>query len=309
MAGQWEPVSGVFWSTAPLLPSLDWIWNLGNSSFFTTVFGALTGAFFGAWAAQRIAARAKLSDELRNELRSTNAGIMLAITSANLAFALKKQHVKALKESYDSDCKAFEVYRENQQLGKAQPPFTLAPRLDRLDVISPPITALQDIVMGKISTTGRAIISVTALSDAIGNLNGALTARNELLARIKEDRLPTGARIEHFYFGLHYAEGKTNQEFGGYVQALSLYTDDVIFYSVKLCDDLREHGLHVAEKHKKKLGGKLPEVSNFDWRKAEGQDLLPKDEAYESWLSGYQPPSNKKRNWWQRREQPSQAAG
>ncbi|HFQ9248442.1 hypothetical protein ACM719_17430 [Pseudomonas aeruginosa] len=154
--------------------------------------------------------------------------------------------------------------------------------------------------MGKISAAGRAIASVSALADAISNLNGALTGRNELLTKIKDEQLPAGAGVEHFYFGLPYAKGKANLEFGGYVKALTLYTDDVIFYSIKLCDDLREHGLRVAKTHQKKLGGKAPGVSNVDWSKADEEGLLPNDEDYESWLSGFRPAEKEMHRWWQR---------
>ncbi|WPK03033.1 hypothetical protein R6U79_12545 [Pseudomonas putida] len=301
MAGLWEPVGGVFTAaSASWLPSLSWVNSLGNSSFFTTVFGALAGAWLGAWAAQRIAGSNKLRDELRNELRSTNAGIMLSHTIANVTYALKKHHIKSLKELYDKDCMAFEEYKQERAAGRGEAAFKMAPNLDRLEEISPPIDALQEIVMGKVSTTGRAIASVTALADAVRNLNSALRGRNELIEKIKEDKLPPGARVEHFYFGIPYAEGKANLEYGCYVQALSLYTNDTIFFSMKLSDDLREHGLHVAQKYKRKFRDEAPGVSNFDWSKAEEEGLLPKDEDYESWLSGFQKPSPEPKSRWLR---------
>jgi len=279
------------------VPWLTWenIKIFANSSFTTS----LAGAFAGAWGAQLIATRVKLRDELQSELRNTNTGIMLAHSIASIAYSLKKQHVKALKESYDNDCKAFEAFNQKPEAERAKAPLELAINVDRIDVISTPIATIQEIVMGKISTTGRAIASVSALAGAIGNLNDALTGRNELLAKIKEEKLPAGAELHHYYFGLEYAKGKSNLEFGHYVNALSLYTNHVIFFSVKLCDDLREHGLHVAKKHKEKLGGKAPDVSNADWSKGEQEGMIPKDEDFKDWLSGFQSRPQPKRRWWQ----------
>lgn len=305
MAGLWEPVNGVFTASASWGARSDFWDKFEWFPFIMTataaLITALIGAWLGAWAAQRIAGRSKLRDELQKELRSTNTGIMLAHTIANLAYALKKQHIKALKESYDDDCKAFELYKQKVAMGNGPAAFQMAPNLNRLDEITPPISALQNIVMGKISTTGRAIASVTALADAVKNLNDALKGRNELILIIKEDRLPAGAEIHHFYFGMPYAKGKANLEYGCYVQALSLYTDDAIFFSMKLCDDLREHGIHVAKKYKKEFREESLGVSSFVWDKAEQEGLLPKDEDYESWLSGFQSaPEKKTFNKWQR---------
>ncbi|MEE9944936.1 hypothetical protein [Pseudomonas sp. 43(2021)] len=293
----WEPIDGVFTASASWLPAMDFWDKFEWFPFIMTAAAAfitaLVGAWLGAWAAQRIASRNKLRDELQKELRSTNAGIMLAHTVVNLAYALKKQHIKRLKESYENDCKAFEQYKQEVAAGKEGISFEMAPNLDRLEEITTPITHLQDIVMGKISTTGRAIASVAAMSDAIQNLNDTLRGRNGLIEKIKDDKLPAGAKIEDFYFGLPYAKGKVNLEYRCYVQALSLYTDDTIFFSIKLCDDLREHGLHVVKKFSKEFRGEAPGVSNFDWSKAEQEGLLPKDEDYESWLSGFQPSPEK----------------
>lgn len=285
MTQVWEPVNGVFTASASWVPSLDF--SIDYWSLFTTVVGALAGAWLGAWAAQRIAGNHKLRDELQKELRSTNAGIMLSHTITNVAYALKKQHIKPLKDSYDRDCLSFELYKQAKANGIGDAPFEMAPNLDRLEEVAPPISALQNIVMGQISTTGRAIASVTALADAVGNLNDTLRGRNNLLERIKEDKLPQGAQIEHFYLGLPYAPGKANMEYRCYVQALWLYTNDVIFFSMKLSEDLRKHGLHVAGKYARAFRGGVPAVSSFDYSKAEQEGLLPNEEEYESWLSGF----------------------
>jgi hypothetical protein len=299
MADLWEPVSGVFWSTAPLLPSLEWIGNLGNSSFFTTVFGALAGAFAGAWAAQRIAGRSKLREELQKELRNINAGITLALTTANLALALKKQHVRDLKKAYDADCERHKLHVQRVASGQVTEAFKLSINLLDFQELTPPVATLQEIVMGRLSTAGRALASVTALSAAFGNLNYAIARRNDLLVRMKEGRLPDGARGEHFYLGIPYAEGKTNDEYGSYVKGMADYTDDAIFFSLELCEDLQIHGKHIAEKHKKKFGGEAPEVASIDLKKAQEEDLLTMNETYEKWRSSFKSPQKETLGRWQ----------
>lgn len=146
-------------------------------------------------------------------------------------------------------------------------PLSVAPNLQSLHEISPPVDTLQEIVLGRLSATGRALAATTALADAIRNLNNAIEKRNNLIERIKDERLPEGAKVHHFYFGMPYAEGKSNEEYGSYVKALALYTDDTIFFSIKLYEDLREHGLGIAKKYKIKFGGEAPGISHINWKK------------------------------------------
>lgn len=294
-----------------MLPGLEWIGNLGNSSFFTTVFGALAGAFAGAWAAQRIAERSKLREEWQKEIRNTNTGIVLTSATCNLAYALKKQYIKALKESYDAECRSMHEHKQKQEqmraAGAPVDPFNFAPNLNSLHEISPPLDYLQDIV-GRLSSSGRALAAVTAAADATRNLNNALNKRNDILERMKDERLPKGAEVYHFYFGIPYAEGRGNNEYGSYVRAMASYTDDALFFSTKLHDDLYEHGKAISEKYRRKFGGDAPDISYIDWEKADKEGLLPKDEEYSDWLSGYVTlPMNKPR-WWQRKDRSAQAA-
>ncbi len=288
--------AGIPAALALLTPYWEGVKDFANSGFTAS----LAGAFAGAWAAQRIAERVKLREELQKEIRDINAGIVLALTTANLAMALKKQHVRALKKDHDSDCKKHKEYVKKVADGLALSPLELAPNLLSLQVLSPPVAPLQEIVFNRISTAGRAVSVVTTVADAIENLNHAITKRNELIEKIKEDNLPKGATAIGMYLGLPYGDGQINQEFGTSVGAIALYTDDLIFFSLKLSEDLREHGLLVAGKHKKKLGGDTPAISQIDLTIAIRDDLVPKDEDYEKWSCGFQVAPVKKLAWWQR---------
>nr|WP_314530875.1 hypothetical protein [uncultured Pseudomonas sp.] len=299
MASLWEPVSGVFWSSAPLIPSMEWLTNLGNSSFFTSVFGALTGAFAGAWAAQRIAERGKLREEMQKELRNINAGIALALSTVNLVLALKKQHLRDLKKSYDDDCARHKMYVQNKHTGQNAEAFELSLNLLNFQELSPPIATLQEIIMGRLSTAGRALATVTSLTDAFGSLNYSIAKRNELIERMKEGQLPEGAKAEHFYLGIPYAAGKTNNEYGSYINAMSEYLDDTIFFSLELCEDLQIHGRHIAEKYRKKFGGELLDVTTINLEQARKEDLLPMNEAYERWRSSFESPKKETLRRWQ----------
>jgi hypothetical protein len=279
-------------------PLWESIKGFANSAFTTS----LAGAFAGAIAAQRIAEKGKFREELVKEFHHTNAVIVLAMAAASVALALKKQHIKALKDSYDEDQRNFLAHKEkilSSQIA-ANTPLTLNPNLLYLQEISPPIATIQEIVLSRLSTVGRAISAVTALADAVANLNGALSKRNELLEVFKNKQFPEGATFEHMYLGLRYGERHTNQEYGGSVQAVSLYTDDVIFFCIKLCEDLRDHGEILNKRYKSRLRGDPPGISTFDFEMARQDGWLPQDEDYEKWLSGFSSAPRKARNRWSR---------
>ncbi|MBN3864670.1 hypothetical protein HCU66_20775 [Pseudomonas frederiksbergensis] len=292
-------IASIYAELSPLVsPLWENIKGFANSAFTTS----LAGAFAGAIAAQRIAEKGKFREELVKEFHHTNAVIVLAIATASVALALKKQHIKGLKEAYDEDQRNYQAHREkilNRQIA-ANTPLVINPNLLYLQEISPPIATIQEIVLSRLSTLGRAISTVTALTDAVANLNGALSMRNELLEVFKNKQFPEGATLEHMYLGLRYGEGHTNQEYGGSIQAISTYTDDVIFFCIKLCEDVRDHGEILNQRFKSRLRGDPPEISRFDFEGARQEGWIPKDEDYEKWLSGFVSVPRNAPNWWQR---------
>lgn len=272
--------------------------DFANSAFTTSLVGALAGAFAGAIAAQRIAEKGKFREELIKEFHYTNSALALSMAVTNVAMALKKQHVKNLKDSYDEDQQRFLEFKTKIRKGEidAKTPFELSPNLLFLEKISPPVGSLQEIILSRLLVVGRAIPAVTALADAVTNLNGALTKRNELLERFQNKEFSEGASFEHMYLGLRYGSGHTNQEYMGYIQAISSYTDDVIFFCIKLCEDLEVHGETLNKRYKSKLRGAPPRLTTLNFEQSYKEGWIPKDEEYEKWLSGFhnRPPSQKK---------------
>jgi len=292
-------LASVYAELSPLLPPLwENIKGFANSSFTTS----LAGAFAGAIAAQRIAEKGKFREELAKEFQHTNAVISLATATACLALALKKQHVKALKNSYDDDLTNFEVHKDKvlRREVAANTPFEMTPNLLYLQEISPPTATIQDIVLSKLSTVGRTISAVTALTDAVRNLNGALSRRNDLLTSFKNKQFPNGADFHHMYLGLPYGETQKNEEYGGCIQAIFLYTNDIIFFSIKLCEDLQAHGETLKKRYKSRLRGSPPRISTVDFEKPRQDGLVPQDDEYVDWLSGFINAQETAPKWWKR---------
>lgn len=286
MEDVWVSTGGVFWRSAPLLPSLEFLQNFGWFSFLMTLAATLAGAYAGAWAAQRNNEKTKSIDFLKKEIQVSNRGIMLALSASNVAMAIKKQYVKDLKEQYDSELNRLDEHREKRS--SPSEPFHAILMLHQLQTMNIPIEALQNVVMDQ--SSDKALRAVTALSESIELLNNAITRRNELIESFKAGDIQSGYSVEAMYFGLP-VNGNTNKEYGSSVNAISLYSNDAIFYSLKLCEYLCEHALKAASKYKN-ISGNKASVCKVDISAAIAQGLLPDDPAHKNWEDGYVETSN-----------------
>ena len=296
MSALWEPVSGAFWSTAPFLPSMGWSVDYG--ALFTTLVGALAGAGIGAWTAGWISEKNRVRELLTKEIRDTNAAIVLTLGVMSDGVSLKKNHVTPLAEDYFAKRKKCEETMAQMALGHPQTEF---PRINLLEFpeIAPPIFHLQEIVLSRLSTAGRALACVTTLNDAVININTALKRRNDLIIKFKNNDFPPGATREHFCFGIRYGKGETNEEYQDSIMGISFYTDDVIFFFFFLCTDLVAHGELLVKRFKKRrLGVPTPEIHTVELSGLRKEGWIPDAAKYEDWTSGFQTSKKEKQRWW-----------
>lgn len=270
--------SKVTWSSAS---------DFFNSTFFTSITGSLAGAFAGAYGAQRIAERAEKKKELIKEIRNTNASIMVAFGICNSLLALKKQHVRPLKETFDRQKTALLDHDEKRRSGQIPKDmeFKFVADLETLSLPPLPLNILLEQLFEKLSLTGRPLNLGTTLSQAVHSLNASLEKRNQLIEFYKAGE----GKMSHFpalYFGLRQSE-HVNQEYPSVLDAISSHTDDVIFFSQLLCKDLAEHGEHISERFKKEFGKKIPKISKVDFTKAETAGLMPRTENYADWINAF----------------------
>lgn len=289
-----------------LLNSMPWLtWEnislFGNSAFTTSLIGALAGAFAGAVAAQRIAERGKLRDELKREIRNTNAGIIVAFDVLNSVGALKRQHVRALKEAYDAELLRHAKFVNDVTTGRVQSNGAYELFLDfrQMPLLSPPVAALQEIAFGRLSITGRALSLTASVAEHIQNLNSSLQRRNELISMYRDGKFPAGAEVEMLYLGIPYGGGHVNREYGDSIDAIASYTNDAIFCAYLLCADLRKHGIELATSYGKQFKDAPPPVNNVDFQQAREDGTIPQDEKYPMWFTAYKSHPQKIRKWWQ----------
>lgn len=258
----------------------------GNSSFFTSLIGALAGAFAGAYAAQRIAERKKIREELIKEIRNTNAAIMSAFDISNSLLSLKKQHVKSLKENFDTARAQLIKHKIQLDSGEIQSDktFFFKGDLQTLPRTQLPVDILRNQVFERLTVGGRPLSLVTSLIQSIELLNSSIDMRNQLIEKYQKTKATENQNFPAFYFGLPYAVGHVDLNYPNAVDGIYNYTDDGIFYSQLLCRDLNDHGKSLAEDFKKQFRTKAPRINEADFQKAQAAGLMPADEAYADWL-------------------------
>jgi hypothetical protein len=263
--------------------------ELFSSIFFTSIVNAFAGAFMGAYAAQRIAERTKKRDDLVGEIRDTNAANMVSFTICNSLLALKKQHVKRLKDQYDKDRAALEEHKtkiEAGQIDPAQHPFHFTADLETLPIEKYPADVLQSHVFEKLSVSGRALSLATMVSQTVHALNAAAEKRNQLIESYKTNPIPEHV-FPALYFGLPI-NGNVNRDYPATIEAIHLQTDAGIFFAQLLCKDLTEHAEQLTTRFVRLFPReRAPRASKPDFAKAETAGLMPSAEAFADWTQGF----------------------
>lgn len=291
-------VSQFFDVVAQLTPTWAATKAFANSNFVTSLVGACAGAVGGAWAAQHIAARTKARDSLLGQIGGANEGIELAFSICNSFLNLKEQHTKPLKDKHDLQKSAIDAHRQGVQEGEI-------PREAQIEVgqvdyrtLTPftvPYPTLQTIVFEKLSVKGRSRPITAVLVQSIQSLDTLTNARNEYIKEFRAADLTTDERVR-LIFGLPDDNGNMDTTYGDLLEGMSSQADDCIFFSRTLCNDLVEYGEGARKQFVQRFRGKCPSVSKPDFKKAEDKGLMPAEDEYEDWITGY-PKAESKKPW------------
>ncbi len=260
------------------------------ASFLNSNFtAALAGALGGALAAQRIGDRAKQRDEILHEIRSTNAAIVMAFAIFNAGLSLKRQYIKDLYETYTAKKEELKKFQERRAAGLQDPnlPFSLQTDFRSLHMPVVPIDLLRNVMFESISATGRTLTAVTTLDSVIAELSNIIQKRNDLIERFRQIDPTQNDLIPSLYFGLPYAEGHLSTEYPDTVEALYRLTDDIIFFSELMCNDLMSHGNRILDQYKKIAKIKKENIRTIDFTGAHREGNMPNAADYSDWLKGF----------------------
>ena len=256
----------------------DTLWEILNSEFVKSLsgsaLGALAGAGAGAWAAQYIAERVKVRDEALKELRSNNAAITLIFSVANAYINLKSQHVQRLWQKFqETKLAAIRALSTNV-------PIRSDIDLENLDPPSVSMAEIKRIVIEHITAPTRAIALLDVLDRTNGQLGEFIRKRNELISDFKNNGFD-----EFRYLGLPRA-GMLDRTYETTLSAMSSHTDECIYFSTNLAQELTRHG----EALKLKLPKSIElHVVTADFTKA--AHLIPSSNQFPGWEDGFRKPA------------------
>lgn len=263
---------------------------ISNSAFTTSLVGALAGAYAGAHAAQKIAERSKERAEFQAQIRNTNTAITLSFMVCNAAISLKKQQTKGLCDTYFKKKAELEAFSQKRKAGEISPdiPFEFQADLRSVPFPAVPIDALCSLVYEKLSVSGRPLALVATLAGVLSSLAETIANRNGLIASFKQLSPPArDVALPAQYFGRPYGEGHVSTEYLDTMTGLQNLTDDVIFFSHLLCEDLATHGNKVLDKFKSQFEGVLDQINAIELSPEKTAGLMPHDDQYSEWLSGF----------------------
>lgn len=288
---------------------LDWLWWFGNTSFGAAMvaggLASLAGALGGALAADRIAAKRRVREQLLQEINQTNAAIELSHMICGAHLNLKEQHVRDAWEDYQAKKRKVHAHHEGLRNGTIAPGTVLdIGQLDlrTLDVIRAKVEPLQGLVLSGLSLRGRPRPLVAILGQTMESLNNSIVARNHMIAAMKASNAPLNEKVA-FYFALP-KEGNLDETFASTMEAVHKQTDDCIYFSWRLCEDLTRHGKRVrAQFVKRRLKGPVPRIQTVLWKDVEAKELLPTIAIYKSWEEGFlervpETDGRRPKKWW-----------
>ena len=281
--------TGLCTSSLPdgLCSVLDVLATILNSPFVLSLLGAAAGACVGAIVATRLVARRQRREELTAEIRSTNVATMVALSICHKVLSLKRAHVLPLATKFAADMAAWNEFMRQRRTGERQgntpPPISIDLRV--VASMTFPVVTLQRLLFDEISLSGRSLALMTTLSETAGWLTNANAKRNELVDQMR--RLPDATGVAQLYFGVPSATGAVNPDYQDAVTAVANHTDELIYFSATLANDLAAHAQRLRSSWVAEFGAKhVPETTAVDFTAARQNGLMPDDAKFAEWLAG-----------------------
>jgi hypothetical protein len=259
----------------------------GWGTFFTAAFGAFAGAF--------AASRAHDKRTIVAELNALNAAHELAVATANIILALKRQHIVRLKENFESIRASYANHQTMRKAGTQSAPFHFTADMQFLTLPATPHVALEKMIFEKTLARGRGLAALVTLVGSIDGLAISIKARNELVEDRRTAKWNDQERLE-FFLGLKTGAGIIDERFPSNIEAIIAQTDFCIFYAKTLATDLAQYANNLRRRQSWFYRLRVPKIEQTNWSYPEKMGLMPKDDDYRDWLRGFQPRPTK----WQR---------
>ena len=261
---------------------------LAESNFMIAAIGSLAGAAGGAYAIQKISEHAKRRDMLLEELRMSCHAIDMAHGVCSTYMNLKKEHVLALKGDYERDRATVHRFAIRKQFGlEERTILRVGMDYQFMNEMKTRAPNVETMVLEKISAPVRVRSAAVSLGRCTDQLNVSIVQRSELIPKLAA--MEEGERVART-FGLPIPGGFDNA-YGDYVGSIYQYTDDSIYFSRMVVDDLTIYAKHVRERYQRMLPRRsrrhVMMVPRVVWADPEYERFLPPAENYASWYTGF----------------------
>lgn len=263
---------------------IEFLYTVLNSSFAIAFIGAVAGAYAGAVAAHRSIVKAQEKNEMLKEIRSVNAAIVVSLSICNTLLGLKAQIIQPLFDRFSRDRNAFRAALEERRNGQGgSTPFHVQMDFTSFTVPLLPMDALKELIYQRVSAHGKPLSLVGQIEAAAAGLLSAVDRRDQIAESFKRNP-PKNNELPFAYFGEPLGSGQTHREYADVLEVLRSYTNDVIWFSSHLCDELVKYGRSRSKQFAERFGKGSPGISEPDFKEPRENGLIPSDNEYSSWL-------------------------
>jgi hypothetical protein len=193
-----------------------------------------------------------------------------------------------MKETFDKQNKDLENFLNARRTGaiSRESIFSFQADLQALPPVLTPTNVLQTLVFEKLSLNGRPLRSATTLPQVAHSLDDSIQKRNRLIEDYKANPSISQGEMERKYFGIRDKNGNTDRSYPDIIEAIYSHTDECIFFSKLLYEDLYDHGEQLRKRYTKAFGKDAPKINRIDFSAEEKEGLLPDEKNYQSWADG-----------------------
>lgn len=256
-----------------------------NSPFGSAFISSLAGALLGALAAIFYGRNSLLRKERLDSLRYANNALILAWACADMGMSLKSQHVRPMLRNYKFQQEAAEHENETALTSGRPRTHTVEAELLKLSPTTLPLEALKNFVYSMNHADAKSVSAVSMIEASIAELNHAIEIRSNLIDALRTSN-PDPETFASTYLGLTRPDGSVDVMYASTMEAIGQYTDDVIFFSVFLGENLKAH----AKQLHKSIGSWREQAIkplDVDFTPARASGLVPEDHEYQAWLRGF----------------------
>lgn len=263
------------------------------------VIGTFGGAYAGARAADRIATRKAQRAELLARVMECNAALSLCAAVCNRALNYKRQFAREMHGQFMLVRAAVGAHFAAVQAGAAHGPMPVDMNFRTMEQMQAPVVKLETVVLERIGLRGRPMQLAITLAECLPSLNLSVAERDRLIVEWRTSNRPDAEKVPLIY-GFPIG-GEHDTRMLDAVEGIKKKTDDCIWFSRTLHDDLVAHAKKLRIEYGKKWSGALPALDRAYLHGAEEDGLFPDNDPYEDWCTSFvkSPPRTKGR--WLRR--------